>query len=204
MPYLWRPRARLARAVLRHPQRRVDHMRMAAPVYYTAEMVRALPDDGNRYETVHGELLVTPAPRPQHQDLVLELAARLRDYLRSHPVGKVFIAPADISWAPDVLVQPDVFVVALDEARTLDWSRMKTLLLAIEVSSPSTRRYDRFAKRRVYQEFGVPWYWLVDIEARVGEVWRPEPTLPVIERDRLVWHPAVADEPLVVPLVEIL
>ena len=38
-------------------------MGMAAPAYYTADMVRALPDDGKRYETVHGELLVTPAPR---------------------------------------------------------------------------------------------------------------------------------------------
>ena len=42
-------------------------MGMAAPVYYTADMVRALPNDGNRYETVHGELLVTPAPRLWHQ-----------------------------------------------------------------------------------------------------------------------------------------
>ena len=38
-------------------------MGMAVPVYYSADMVRALPDDGKRYETVHGELLVTPAPK---------------------------------------------------------------------------------------------------------------------------------------------
>jgi hypothetical protein len=37
-------------------------MGMVAPIYYTADMVRALPDDGNRYEAVYGELLVTPAP----------------------------------------------------------------------------------------------------------------------------------------------
>jgi len=37
-------------------------MSMPAICYYTADMVRELPDDGNRYETVHGELLVTPAP----------------------------------------------------------------------------------------------------------------------------------------------
>lgn len=41
-------------------------MGMAAPVYYSAEMVLALPDDGKRYETVHGELLVSPAPRAWH------------------------------------------------------------------------------------------------------------------------------------------
>jgi hypothetical protein len=32
-----------------------------APDFYTAEMVRAMPDDGNRYEVVWGELFVTPA-----------------------------------------------------------------------------------------------------------------------------------------------
>src|SRR5204862_3832415 len=102
----------------------------AALTYYTADMVRALPDDGHRYETVHGELLVTPAPGLEHQYVVLELAARLRDYLRIHPGGQVLISPADITWAPDVLVQPDVFVTALAEARALDGSRTQTLLVA--------------------------------------------------------------------------
>jgi len=37
-------------------------MGMASPLYYTADMVRALPADGNRYEVVYGELVVTPAP----------------------------------------------------------------------------------------------------------------------------------------------
>src|SRR2546426_660332 len=45
------------------PRRGTDTMGMAAPIYWTAEMVRQLPDDGNRYEVVYGELLVTPAPR---------------------------------------------------------------------------------------------------------------------------------------------
>src|SRR5881397_1368001 len=44
------------------PRRGLDHMGMVAPLYYTAEMVRTLPEDRNRYETVHGELLVTPPP----------------------------------------------------------------------------------------------------------------------------------------------
>ena len=179
-------------------------MGMAALTYYTADMVRALPDDGHRYETVHGELLVTPAPGLEHQYVVLELAARLRDYLRIHPGGQVLISPADITWAPDVLVQPDVFVTAIAEARTFDWKQIKTLLLAIEVLSPSTSRYDRFTKRRLYQEYGVPWYWTVDIHGRADEIWTPEAACPAIEREQLVWHPRGATEPLVIPLADIL
>lgn len=177
---------------------------MPAAMFYTADMVRALPDDGNRYETVHGELLATPAPRLPHQHVVTELVGRLYTYLRRYPVGKVLSSPADISWADDVLVQPDVFVTTINEARTFDWTQIKTLLLAIEVLSPSTQRHDRFTKRRVYREFGVSRYWIVDIAARAVEVWTPGATTPVIERERLEWRPEGAPEPLVVPLEEIL
>ena len=37
---------------------------------WTREMVLALPDDGNRYELLDGELLVSPSPRSTHQDTV--------------------------------------------------------------------------------------------------------------------------------------
>src|SRR6266496_2471501 len=80
--------------------RGVHRIGMAAPIYYTAEQVRAFPEDGNRYEVVHGELLVTPAPRDWHQ----EISGRLFESLRAY--------------------QPDVFVVPLEQARTLDWTRM--------------------------------------------------------------------------------
>ena len=38
-------------------------MSMAVPTYWTAEMVRQLPDDGRRYEVVHGELPVIETER---------------------------------------------------------------------------------------------------------------------------------------------
>ncbi len=139
-------------------------MGMPALVYYTADMVRALPDDGNRYETVYGELLVNPAPRAWHQVIVGRLLRMVADYLDRYPIGTLLQSPADISWSDDTLVQPDLFVVDVDEARTLDWAQMKTLLLVIEVLSPSTARNDRFTKRRLYQEQDIPLYWIVDAD----------------------------------------
>ncbi len=125
------------------------------PPYWTADMVRALPDDGQRYELVHGELLVTPAPNSWHQEVTFRLARRLADYLDREPVGHVMLSPADISWDGDTLVQPDLFVVDPVEARAMDWQSMQTLLLVAEVLSPSTARQDRFAKRVRYQAAGV-------------------------------------------------
>jgi Uma2 family endonuclease len=112
------------------------------PVYWTADMARHLPEDGNRYEVVYGELLVTPAPRLWHQQLVQRLSFTLAKYLEIHRAGVVLTSPADISWGRDVLVQPDVFVVPVEQARTLEWSAIRDLLLVAEVLSPSTPRHD--------------------------------------------------------------
>ncbi|MDH3455544.1 MAG: Uma2 family endonuclease [Gemmatimonadota bacterium] len=176
---------------------------MAAPTYYTADMVRALPDDGKRYETVHGELLVTPAPRMIHQLVVQRLNMALSRYVDRHRVGQVFASPADISWTPDTLVQPDLFVADLSEARTLDWSRVQHLLLAVEVLSPSSVRADRFTKRRLYQEVGVATYWVVDPERCSVEVWTPDDTFPGVERERITWQPTGAGEEFELELTEL-
>ena len=178
-------------------------MGMAATTFHTADMVRALPDDGNRYETVHGELLVTPAPRLLHQEIVGRAYEALRIYLRRQPVGHAFISPADISWSPDTLVQPDVFVADLREARTMDWVNVKRLLLAVEVLSPSSTRADRFTKRRLYQEVGIPTYWVVNPDRCEVEVWTPESVFPATERERVIWKPEGAADEFVLELGEL-
>ena len=178
-------------------------MGMAVPLYYTADMVRAMPDDGNRYEVVYGELLVTPAPRLWHQVLVYRLTLAIGTYLEREGAGILLTAPADISWGPDVLVQPDVFVATADEARTLIWSKVRTLLLVAEVLSPSTARGDRFLKRLRYREAGVPIYWVVEGDERSVEVWTPTDNFPSLERERLVWHAPGAREPLALSLEEL-
>ncbi|MGH7569884.1 MAG: Uma2 family endonuclease, partial [Gemmatimonadales bacterium] len=79
---------------------------------WTAQMVRELADDGKRYEVVHGALLVTPAPRVPHQLVLARFHGRIRAYLE--PLGladTALFSPADISWDPATLVQPDLFVV---------------------------------------------------------------------------------------------
>lgn len=98
---------------------------------WTAEMVRALPDDGKRYEVLDGQLLVSPAPRWSHQGIVLELALRLRPYVERHRLGRLLIAPAEIEFSPRDLVEPDLFIVpdrgrgrpqAWDDVRQSCWS----------------------------------------------------------------------------------
>lgn len=70
----------------------------------------------------------------------------------------------------------------------------------VEVLSPSTVRHDRFTRRRLYQEKGVPLYWVIDPDARRAEVWTPEATWAVIEEKELVWEPVRGIEPLRIEL----
>lgn len=178
-------------------------MGMPAPLYYTADEVIAMPDDGNRYEVVHGELLVTPAPRLWHELLVTRLIEAIGGYLRANPVGVVLGSRGDIVYGKRTKVEPDVFVVPLHEARSLDWKQVKRLLLVAEVLSPSSARGDRFPKRLEYQRQGIPLYWIVDGEAEQVEIWTPEAEAPLFERERLEWHPSGTPIPFSLALADL-
>jgi Uma2 family endonuclease len=157
---------------------------------WTAEKALALPNDGNRYEVLDGVLFVSPAPRPAHQRAVARLWEILKGYCMKHGIGEAMMSPADIEFSPQRLLQPDVFVVPPDIAgRFLSWKEVKTLLLAAQVISPSTARADRGEKRQILQDEGVPEYWIVDLDARIFERWRPGDDRPEILRNRLEWHP---------------
>jgi Uma2 family endonuclease len=158
---------------------------------WTAERVRALPDDGKRYEVVDGELFVTPAPRFSHQYVLLELVMRLSPYVRTHGLGVVLMSPADVEYGPKTLVQPDLFVAPLVEGRKpLSWDELGTLVLVVEVLSPTTARADRSVKRRLYQRQGVREYWIIDVDGRLVERWRLNDERPEIISERLEWQPS--------------
>ncbi len=168
-------------------------MGMPEPMFWTKQMVLDLPYDGKRYETVHGMLLVTPAPRELHQRSLGRLFLRIGNFLEQHPFAQPYFSPADISWSDDTLVQPDLFVVPPEEARG-EWKDVRTLLLAVEVISPSSRRADRVIKRALYQRQGVRDYWVVDPFAQHIEAWTPEAGEAVIHRDTITWKP-LPDQP---------
>lgn len=171
-------------------------MSMPQPRYFTTEDVRAMPDDGNRYEVVGGELLVTPAPRGHHQLVVTRLSAIIQPYLLARGLEQFLSVAADVSFDERTLVQPDLFVADLAAfIRSGDWADIRKIYLIAEIVSPSSGFADRITKRRAYQENRVGEYWVVDIEMRQVEVWTPEAASPRVERHQLRWtHPSLTDE----------
>jgi len=77
---------------------------------------------------------------------------------------------------------------------------VRTLVLAIEIVSPSSARGDRLVKRRLYQRQRVATYWIVDPDARLVEVWQPDDERPEIVTDVLRWRVAPDAEDLAVDL----
>ena len=173
----------------------------AQPTEWTVDMVRALPDDGNRYEVIDGELFVTPAPSLFHQRAVRELLLLVAPYVRQHGIGEALMSPADvIVYGPRKFVQPDLFVVPLvNDAPVRAWTDVGRLLLTVEVLSPSTEHTDRARKRRVYKEKGVPEYWVVDTDARTVEHYRPDDSFEILT-ESLEWRPDHDAPPLVIDL----
>jgi Uma2 family endonuclease len=181
---------------------------------WTVAEVRELQDESRawpRYELIAGELLVTPAPGWVHQFAVSEILVLLSTYVRREKLGVACASPADLELHAGTVAQPDVFVIprapraaaAPSATYNRGWEFVTSLLVAVEVISPSSVRSDRVTKRDYYLSAGVPEYWVVDFDARTVERWTPNAAAPEILRVSLEWKPSGARDPLVVNLPEL-
>jgi Uma2 family endonuclease len=163
-------------------------------------MLHALPDDGNKYELVRGELFVTPAPTTGHEGILARLSAILTPYVLAQRLGLVY-HPRSVVRFQGSEAEPDLMVRA-SLSPGMSWDHAPTPTLVVEVASPTTYRRDRKQKRSLYLDAGVAEYWIVDGDARTFTVVRPDQP-DAVERDVVRWHPAAASEPLLVPLVDV-
>lgn len=159
----------------------------AAPKWSYAEYAR-LPDDGNRYEVIDGEVCVTPAPSIPHQRVAARLFVLLYDHAHRHGLGEV-LWDVDVLFVAGQFLRPDMVYVPPD-AKLSDRGVESAPDLVVEVLSPHSERIDRVKKPPRYREFGVPEYWVVDPETRSIEVHRlAADEAPEIHRDTLRWRP---------------
>ena len=180
-------------------------MGMPVPkIRYTVDALDTMPDDGNRYEIIDGELFVTPAPTRHHQRAQIAFVFRLLPFARAQGL-ELFVAPTDVRASDSTQTQPDILVLPLRfEGRDATrWEQMSRLLLAVEILSPATQRADREIKRAAYLANGVREYWIVDVAARCVERWTAATGTPVLERESLTWQPAVSSHPLEIDLVSL-
>ncbi len=143
----------------------------------TIDDLTALPDDdGNTYELIEGELIVSSAPSLMHQRVIKNLIRELANFLAQTPIGEVFPTPGVIFDRHNSVI-PDIVFLTNEQLEQVGSEAHVKLApaLAVEVVSPGREnaRRDRVKKLRVYGKFGVGEYWVADPEARTVEIYRP-------------------------------
>jgi Uma2 family endonuclease len=127
-----------------------------------------MPDDGQRYEVINGELIVTPAPTADHQRVFLRLVRLLDEYAREPGRGELFPAPFDVVLGHNDVVEPDLVYLSSTRDRVpgdqnkIDYAPD----LVVEIISPTSRRIDRVRKMALYARAGVTEFWIADSAAK--------------------------------------
>jgi len=140
---------------------------------WTYEDWLKLPNDGYRYEVIDGVLYVSPPPRIRHQRISIRFVRRLANFVEERRLGEVLEAPVGVRFPNQpVPFQPDILFIRRDRLDILGEKYVEGVPdLIVEILSPSNWLYDRQEKMEVYQEAGVPEYWIVDPRARAIEVY---------------------------------
>lgn len=169
---------------------------------WTVADLEQLPDDGNRYEILHGELLVTPLPSTGHQGVAARLCVLLAIWCRAH-TGWRYLSPGGVYISETTWLEPDVAVYPSPEYDNRPWRELPPPLLVAEVLSPSTSARDRHGKRPAYLAHGVDQVWIVDQHARTIECWTAASEFPETCRESVVWMPDKDLPALVVTTAEL-
>jgi Uma2 family endonuclease len=177
-------------------------MQMATNVRsWTLDEVHRLPDDGNKYELVRGELFVTPPPTDDHETILARLSAVLSPYVRSQGLGLLY-HPRSVVRFEGSEVEPDLMVRRPSPGIKDAWERAPRPILIVEVFSPTTRRRDQDQKRKLYLDVGIDEYWMVDPERRVVTIVRPGHADRVVS-ELLTWRPTETSAPFELRLDEL-
>ena len=164
---------------------------------WTREDLERFPRDGNRYEVLDGELLVTPQASVDHQFVGGRLFGKLFTYCEAHRTG-LACSPGAVIFGRNEL-QPDIEILPPGSVRRgKKWDEMPAALLVVEILSPFavSRRRDLETKRDAYLRVDVREYWVVDHDENRVHVWsggrdetivtdvlrwQPDPSVPALE-----------------------
>lgn len=141
----------------------------------TVDDLEAMPEDGNRYEVIEGELFVSRAPGLPHQIITANIVHQLMTYLENNPIGRTIPTPGLILSQFSGLFPDLVFYSHARGKEIIANDRLNAAPeIVIEILSPGRENIsrDRIAKRQLYAKHAVSEYWIVDSENRTVEVYR--------------------------------
>lgn len=135
---------------------------LAQDNFYTIDDIYALPD-GKRAELIDGQIYYMTPPTRNHQRIVGEMFATIREYINSnHGICEVNIAPFAVFLNEDDTnyVEPDICVIC-DHNKLTDKGCSGAPDWIVEIVSPGNRPMDYYTKLFKYRTAGVREYWIV-------------------------------------------
>lgn len=147
-------------------------------IRWTIQDLELLPEDGNRYEIVDGELYVAKQPHLHHQIVCSKIVALLEHWNDQTHMGMAIFTPGVI-FTNDNAVVPDVVWISYERLATAlqaDGKLHSSPELVVEVLSPGAEneRRDRELKLKLYSRRNAKEYWIVNWQERTLEVYRRE------------------------------
>jgi Uma2 family endonuclease len=144
------------------------------------EEFEQMPDDGKRYELVHGELRAMPGDGMLHGDVGGRFYVHLWLHVHHHRLGRVFPADTRFRIFPDqeLVYGPDIAFVRADRLPLEDldeYEKFGRLApdLVVEVVSPRDRTAVVLDKVRDYLQAGVRLVWVVEPDSRTVTAYAP-------------------------------
>ena len=123
-----------------------------------------------QWELIEGiPYAMSPMPRPEHQRISSRLSAVLTNAIDASTCDCTVYQPIDYKIAEDTILNPDLLIVCSPITKQyLDFAPQ----MVIEILSPATALKDRHTKYEIYQQQGIPYYLIVDIEPKKIEVFQ--------------------------------
>jgi Uma2 family endonuclease len=135
--------------------------------------LRAMPDDGTRYELIDGEVFVTPSPSEKHQRILVNLLVSVHNHVVANNLGRVYVAPLDVVFGERTALQPDLMFISKARRGIIGPEYILGAPdLVVEILSPHRVAFDRVRKFEQYAQHGVEEYWIIDPVAESLEVYR--------------------------------
>jgi Uma2 family endonuclease len=144
---------------------------------WTDHELESLPADGQKYELVDGQLVVSPVPA-NHGAICVRLILLIGSFVQKRKLGEVYDSSTGFRVSEDILLSPDVSFVSKARLKKVFRGPDKFLHgapdLAIEVLSPSDRMQAIHRKLDLYFEHGTRLIWIVNWKLEQVHIYRPE------------------------------
>jgi len=155
---------------------------LAPHLKWTYSELLLFPDDGKRHELIDGEHIMSPSPFTKHQRISCNLSTAFKIFLRQYKLGEIFTAPLDVVLSDFDVVEPDLLFIASKHASIITEKHIMGVPdLVVEILSEGSRKTDEITKRRLYEQFGVKEYWVIDPALESVKVYRMQEAGLILE-----------------------